>query len=233
MTWLNSPRTILGSRPSGQRSPVRRLSAEKQDLPADVRDAYRRLSSFTRITAGWKVASMVKVPRLTMEVVKKYLLFSHVHDVELNEWEGGTHFYFVRAKCWPSQDTSKSAHKCIVCVDREEPKIYGAYCRCVSGLGEACSHVAALLFALEDFCARGYRSLQGTTVTEKNCKWSRPSAQKVDPVPMAAMRLEKAGPRGRKRKRWSRTGISRVDTRHHSDYEVDEEQHCVHDVLFH
>ena len=42
---------------------------------------------------------------------------------------------------------------------------------------------------------------------------------------MAAMRLEKAGPRGRKRKRWSRTGISRVDTRHHSDDEVDEEQH--------
>ena len=86
---------------------------------------------------------MVKVPHLTMEVVKKYLLFSpdkgfdgeslraykelrayqlfddrHVHDVELNEWEGGTHFYFVRAKCWPSQDTSKSAHKCIACVDR-------------------------------------------------------------------------------------------------------------------
>ena len=149
----------------------------------------------------------------------------HVHDIELNEWEAGTYSYFVRAKCWPSQDTSKSAHKCIVCLDRVEPRIYGAHCRCVSGLGEACSHVAALLFALEDFCSRGYRSLQGPTVTEKTCKWSKPSAQKVDRVPMAAMRLEKACPGGRKRKRWSRSGISRVDTRHHEDYEPDAQQH--------
>ena len=42
---------------------------------------------------------------------------------------------------------------------------------------------------------------------------------------MAAMRLEKACPGRRKRKRWSRSGISRVDTRHHEDYGLDAQQH--------
>ena len=127
-------------------------TTEKHELPAEVRDAYRRFPSFTRITSGWKVSSLVKVPHLTMEAGKEHLLFSpdkgfagkslqaykhlhsfqlfdeNVHDIEMNEWEAGTYFYFVRAKFWPLQDTSKSARKCIVCLDRVEPRIYGAHC---------------------------------------------------------------------------------------------------------
>ena len=88
--------------------------------------------------------------------LRAYQLFDerHLHDLEMNLWKNGMHFYFVRAKCFPSQDTSKPAYRCIVCLDRETGKCYGAHCRCVSGLDEACSHVAALLFALEDFCTR-------------------------------------------------------------------------------
>lgn len=220
-------------------------SAEKRELPQEIRDAYRKLPSFSHITAGWSVAALVKIPHFTMDAVNEYLLFSpdksydgdslraykqlrayqlfderHVHDIELNEWQNGSHFFFVRAKCWPSQDTSKSAHKCVICIDRHVAKVYGAYCRCVSGLGEACSHVAAVLFALEDFCARGFRTLRGPTVTEKICKWAKPCGQKVDPVPVASMNLKKASVGGRKRKRWTRSGISRYDPRHPNDHQV-------------
>ena len=142
----------------------------------NVREAYRKLPSFSRITSGWSVPSLCKVPFFDLASVKDYLINSpdkafdgqslrcykqlrafqlfderHVHALEANLWNKGDHFYLVRAKCWPSQDTSKAAYKCIVCIDRQEGRCYGAHCRCVSGLGEACSHIAALLFALEDF----------------------------------------------------------------------------------
>ena len=68
--------------------------------------------------------SLCKIPHFSIDAVKDYLLFSdnkeyngeslrcykqlrayqlfdegHIFDVELNLWERGTEFYFVRAKC--------------------------------------------------------------------------------------------------------------------------------------
>ena len=222
-------------------------SKEKAALPDDIRQAYAKLPSFTHITSGWSVTALCRMPHFTLEAVHDYLLNSpdkeydgeslraykslrayqlcderHIHDLELNLWEKGTDFYFVRGKCWPSQDTSRNAYKCIVCIDRTRPRCYGAHCRCVSGLGQACSHVAGLLYALEDFCSRGYRSLQGPSVTEKICRWSKPSAQKVEAQPLAQLPLEKASAAGRKRKRWTRTGISKYDPRHPADRQIDQ-----------
>ena len=233
---------LSGSGPSGDVD-----SVEKRELPLHIREAYRRLPSFTRITSGWAIDNLIKLPPFTTESVKDYLLFSpdkdydgeslrcykqlrayqlfyenHIFDVEANLWEGGTDFFFVRAKCRPSQDTSKPAHKCTICVDRHEGKCYGAHCRCVSGLGEACSHVAALLFALDDFTARGLHRLNGPAVTEKLCEWCKPCLQKVEPTPVANLILEKASPGERKRKKWCRTGISRYDPRHRDDRRLDD-----------
>ena len=204
-------------------------SAEKRSIasmPDGVRDAYRRHPAFSRITSGWSVPDLCKMPHFEVSNVKEYLLFSqaydgeslraykqlrayqlfderHIHDIELNTWDNGTHFYFARAKCWPSQYTCKAAHKCMVCIDRERPLCYGAFCRCVSGLGEVCSHAAALLFAMEDFCSRGYRGLQGPLVTEEICKWAKPCSQKVQPVPVVKLKLDKANPGGRRAKKRS------------------------------
>ena len=160
---------------------------------------------FFHITSGWSVEDMCKLPHVQIDAVKQYLIDSpdkaydsgslrcykqlrayqlfderHLHHLEANLWENGSRFCFVRAKCFTSQDTTRSPYKCVVCVDREEGRFYGARCRCVSGLGEACSHVAALLFALEDFCARGMRTLTGPAVTDIICQWSKPCAQKVE-----------------------------------------------------
>ena len=50
-----------------------------------------------------------------------------------------------------------------------------AHCTCMAGVGEACSHIGASLFALEMIATR----LQSTTCTSTPCEWIRPSAQKI------------------------------------------------------
>ena len=201
---------------------------EKPNIPQEVIEAYRKLPSFPRLTSGWSVAALCKVPFFEISSVKEYLINSadkaydgeslrcykqlrafqlfderHIHDLEANLWENGEHFYFVRAKCWPSQDTSKAAYKCIVCIDWRRGRYYGAHCRYVSCLGEACSHIAGLLFALEDFCSPGMQSLSGPGVTETICKWCKPCTQKVEAVPLARLPIQKASGSSRKRKAWA------------------------------
>ena len=51
-------------------------------------------------------------------------------------------------------------------------KILAAHCDCVAGLGETCSHVASLLFAIES----GVRIRDSMTVMQKNME--RRSGQK-------------------------------------------------------
>ena len=96
------------------------------------------------------------------------------------------------ARCFPSQDTSKSPYKCVLCVDRREGRCYGARCRCVSGLGETFSHVAAVLFARENFSSRGMHLLSGPSVTDIICKWNKPCSQKVNPLPLSRLDIKKA-----------------------------------------
>jgi len=46
-----------------------------------------------------------------------------------------------------------------------------AHCNCIAGLGETCSHIAAVLFYLE-----AVAHLQGMkSVTERECNWIIPS----------------------------------------------------------
>ena len=51
-----------------------------------------------------------------------------------------------------------------------------AHCTCMAGVGEACSHIGATLFAL----ATTIELLQKTTCTSTPCEWLRPSAQKIE-----------------------------------------------------
>lgn len=63
----------------------------------------------------------------------------------------------------------------VVC---EKPgKVVSAHCNCMAGLGESCSHVASLLWAIEAGCKRR----DSLTVTEKKAYWVLPSAVKSVP----------------------------------------------------
>ena len=95
------------------------------------------------------------------KALRAYQLFEeqHVHNVEFcpsyptSQSCTVSPLCFFRCQCFPSQDATKQPHRVLVCLDRRFAQPYGGHCRCVSGLGEACSHVAGLLFALEDFVA--------------------------------------------------------------------------------
>lgn len=56
-------------------------------------------------------------------------------------------------------------------------KIISAHCDCMAGLGESCSHVASLLWAIES----GVRIRDSMTVTEKKSYWVVPAGVKEVP----------------------------------------------------
>lgn len=56
--------------------------------------------------------------------------------------------------------------------------------------GEACSHIAAILFALEDYIAKGLNQLpDDSTCTDRLCEWNVPSKQNVEPETIHAIRI--------------------------------------------
>ena len=63
----------------------------------------------------------------------------------------------------------------VVC--EKSGKVLCAHCDCMAGLGESCSHVASLLWAIEAGCKRR----DSLTVTEKKAYWVLPSAVKSVP----------------------------------------------------
>ncbi|KAH3890664.1 hypothetical protein DPMN_014749 [Dreissena polymorpha] len=68
----------------------------------------------------------------------------------------------------------------------------GATCTCVAGLGEACTHIARLLFGIEDFVSRGFKGLpDAQATTEKLCKWIVPRGPKVEPKALREVSVEK------------------------------------------
>ena len=54
-----------------------------------------------------------------------------------------------RQKCDPSWDTSGTMYNCVCIFEDDSGKPIGSNCTYVAG--EACTHVAAMLFALKDF----------------------------------------------------------------------------------
>lgn len=61
-------------------------------------------------------------------------------------------------------------------------KVISAHCDCMAGLGESCSHVASLLWAIES----GVRIRDSMTVTQKKAYWVIPNG--VKEVPYARVR---------------------------------------------
>ena len=162
--------------------------------------------------------------------LRAYQLFEkrHVHDIQFcPQWpwkdEVATEespLCFLHCKCFPSQDTTKQPYRVVVCLDMRTGVPYGAHCRCVSGLGEACTHVAGLLFALEDFVSRGFHTLpDGQSTTEVLCAWSAPKSRRVEARPLQTVPITKAVTGGRKETtKWDRE-------LNFSNYDPREEKH--------
>ena len=67
-------------------------------------------------------------------------------------------------------------------IAKDNGQIVTAHCNCVAGLGETCSHVASVLWAIES----GVRLRESLTVTQKKAYWVIPTS--VKEVPYARVR---------------------------------------------
>ena len=73
-------------------------------------------------------------------------------------------------------------HSWLIC--EKEGKIMAAHCNCMAGLGEACSHVASLMFYID----AAVKIWDSKTVIQEKAYWMLPSAlDKVDYVPVSDM----------------------------------------------
>jgi len=119
-------------------------------------------------------------------------LDDHVFMLELNAGSTSDSFVFVRAYCKPSQSTTH-VYPVHVCLDGCSGTVYGAECRCVAGRGECCSHVAAVLFKLDDFISQGLQTVpDANACTDTSCSWIAPAnAAKVAAEPLEKVHVYK------------------------------------------
>eukprot|EP00117_Sycon_ciliatum_P017231 scpid29644/ scgid16318/ len=113
--------------------------------------------------------------------------------MNVNQYSKSDVFMFVRAYCLPSQSTTH-AYPVHVCLNKHTGVVDGAECPCVAGLGECCSHAAAVLFRLDDLLSQGHASVPNDTAcTDASCKWIVPAnVAKVQPVPLDEVSVYKS-----------------------------------------
>ncbi|XP_071081072.1 uncharacterized protein [Haliotis cracherodii] len=118
---------------------------------SDIRN-YRSLEAYDRFVCGW-VRDIVSYVHLSVEdgkaihIVKSKLM----HSQRLNE--APLHPWFI------TDDTGK---------------VLSAHCNCMAGLGESCTHVASVKFAVEAIV----RLRESTTVTQEPAYWKLPALMK-------------------------------------------------------
>ena len=78
-----------------------------------------------------------------------------------------------------------------VCLSKKGT-VFLAKCQCKAGLGQACSHMAALLFKLESLkCNNISRIPEDITSTGKLQQWNVPAKREVQPCLLQTLLLQK------------------------------------------
>ncbi len=99
-----------------------------------------------------------------------YFQSGHVREVSVHSISGDLPYCFVRAAVQPGQ-RSDGPFRPWVCLEKKCGYVVCTHCTCMGGLGEACSHIAALLFAIE---AATYLDLNNEPAsTSVKCIWNK------------------------------------------------------------
>eukprot|EP00794_Sanderia_malayensis_P002713 gene2713-3138_t len=112
----------------------------------------------------------------------KYVISGHVDKIFMHEIGSSIPYCFLKAQVKPSQRVSGSFHQPWVCVEKKTGSIYCAHCACMAGLGETCSHIAAVLLKLEMAMKMG---LTSTSSTSEACKWNATFKDELEPLTIA------------------------------------------------
>ena len=137
-------------------------------------------------------------------VEKGYRFFKsgHVQRIEFHRLPASSEFCYVRAKVLPSMVKNKvyCVHICLT----SDGHIHTAYCVCPAGLAGCCNHVAALIYALEEFVRLGLREESRLPCTSKLQRWNKPRQRHVAPSRVISVFVEKEEFGKRKRRRTDR-----------------------------
>lgn len=93
-------------------------------------------------------------------------------------------------------------------ISHKDGKVVAAHCDCMAGLGESCSHVASLLWAIE----AGVKRRDSLTVTDKKAYWVLPSTVKKVPYSkISDISFNKYGEVNKKTRTESKVPVSSQD----------------------
>ncbi|XP_003730120.1 uncharacterized protein LOC115928222 [Strongylocentrotus purpuratus] len=96
-------------------------------------------------------------------------------------------FIIFSAAVKPSQRLNDAAHSPWVATDNTG-QVVAAHCTCMAGLGESCSHVAAVLFKVEAAVRLGYTTQACTDVA---CQWNNRFVSNVEPAKIRNIKFYK------------------------------------------
>ncbi|KAK3087887.1 hypothetical protein FSP39_012065 [Pinctada imbricata] len=121
-----------------------------------------------------------------------------------------TSIIYIKAQCLASM--KKDRYTVYLCLTNEDHdlKIHYAYCQCPIGLAQSCSHIGAVLLALNG--KDRLKSDQDTACTSQLCKWVVPRSSNPIPQPVTQMDFGKPKAEGP-----TKVSSSTFDPRHPDD----------------
>ncbi|XP_034062056.1 uncharacterized protein LOC117539828 [Gymnodraco acuticeps] len=151
------------------------FSRDLSDLPAvQAMD----ITSYLVLHTSYYTASQMKAYK-SLEAFN-YFVCGWVNDLGTKEALNKCRLVFARVN--HSQRSGETPLKTWI-VAKEDGEVVTAHCNCMAGLSESCSHVGAVLFAIE----AGVKMRETASCTTEKCKWLMPSHVKKIPAAPVAM----------------------------------------------
>lgn len=113
---------------------------------------------------------------------------AYVNDIKLFASAEKTDSILIRGKVNPSQRKSDPCHVVDIEIDTIKMDVTDAHCKCKQGDGGSCSHVVAVLMALEQLKLKGYKEVPDMLAcTSLPQLWDKPRGEKITPEPVSQM----------------------------------------------
>ncbi|XP_065909342.1 uncharacterized protein [Dysidea avara] len=121
---------------------------------------------------------MTQWPDLPTSLWTRTTIFCNGHVRTVYCYGHGNHV-ILKALVNPSQKTPDQAHKAWVILQKADAEVITAHCTCKAGLGEVCSHIAAILFKVETAVRLG---LTKPSCTSTSCNWNNWYKENINPA---------------------------------------------------
>ncbi|XP_034078168.1 uncharacterized protein LOC117550013 [Gymnodraco acuticeps] len=160
------------------------------------------ITSYLVLHTSYYTASQMKAYK-SLEAFN-YFVCGWVNDLGTKEALNKCRLVFARVN--HSQRSGETPLKTWI-VAKEDGEVVTAHCNCMAGLSESCSHVGAVLFAIE----AGVKMRETASCTTEKCKWLMPShVKKIPAAPVAMIDFSSAKS---KSKNWMMPLLEGQDTR--------------------